>query len=73
MTWLLCHFVKVIYFLPAQAEPRVVQTVPYSVGTNTDVDGDAATKLRQLAQLRDSGVITEADFQTKKDELLSRM
>jgi hypothetical protein len=30
--------------------------------------------LRQLAQLRDSGVISEADFQKKKeDDLLSRM
>jgi Short C-terminal domain len=29
--------------------------------------------LRQLAQLRDSGVITEADFQAKKDDLLTQI
>ncbi len=34
---------------------------------------DAATKLRLLAQLRDSGVITEADFQAKKDDLLTQI
>jgi hypothetical protein len=29
--------------------------------------------LRQLAQLRDSGVITEDDFQAKKEDLLSQI
>jgi hypothetical protein len=30
-------------------------------------------KLRRLAQLPDSGAITEAEFQTKKNDLLSRI
>jgi hypothetical protein len=34
---------------------------------------DATVKLRRLAQVRDSAVITEADSQVKKNELLSRM
>jgi hypothetical protein len=35
---------------------------------------DATVRLRsRLAQLRDSGVITEADLQAKKNELLSRL
>lgn len=73
VTWLLCHFVKVTFFQPAQKEPRQIETIPYAVGLNPETDGDTVTKLRQLAQLRDAGVITEADFQSKKDDLLSRM
>ncbi len=34
---------------------------------------DAAARLRQLPELRSSGVITEEEFETKKRELLSRM
>ncbi|HLG71885.1 MAG TPA: SHOCT domain-containing protein [Chloroflexota bacterium] len=34
---------------------------------------DEATKLRQLAALRDAGAIREADFEGKKNELLARM
>jgi hypothetical protein len=34
---------------------------------------DATVKLRRLAQLRDAGVITEAEFQVKKDELLTQI
>jgi hypothetical protein len=30
-------------------------------------------QIRQLAELRDSGILTEAEFQAKKAELLSRM
>jgi hypothetical protein len=30
-------------------------------------------EIRNLAELRDSGILTEAEFQTKKGELLSRM
>jgi hypothetical protein len=33
---------------------------------------DATDKLRRLAQLRDSGAISEAEFQVKKNDLLSR-
>jgi len=36
-------------------------------------DEDVTVKLRRLAQLRDSGVISEADFQAKKNELLGRI
>ncbi len=34
---------------------------------------DPMDQLRKLAQLRDEGVITAAEFETKKSELLSRM
>ncbi|HUY09747.1 MAG TPA: SHOCT domain-containing protein, partial [Candidatus Dormibacteraeota bacterium] len=30
-------------------------------------------RIRQLAELRDAGVLTEAEFQSKKTDLLSRL
>lgn len=36
--------------------------------------GDSATdQLRKLAELRDAGVLTDEEFETKKQELLARM
>jgi putative oligomerization/nucleic acid binding protein len=74
LTWLLCHSVKTTFFQPAEvAQLRGVETTTTPMlGPESPAD-DAATKLRQLAQLRDSGVITEAEFQAKKDDLLSRI
>ena len=74
LTWLLCHFVKTTFFQPAEAQTRAVAAgamAPFG-GPQSNPD-DATTKLRQLAQLRDSGVITEAEFQVKKDDLLNRI
>jgi uncharacterized protein YacL len=72
LTWLLCHFVKTTFFQPAQAQqPRTETTAPM-VEPQLAAD-DVTTKLRQLAQLRDSGVISETDFEAKKDDLLSRI
>ena len=70
LTGLLCRTVKSAFFQPTASQP--------GPGTNTPmVDHeptaeDATVRLRRLAQLRDSGVITEAEFQAKKEELLSR-
>ena len=69
--WLLCRTVKVGFFQAAEPQSGPATTTP-TAGLEPAAD-DAATKLRQLAQLRDSGVITEADFQAKKDDLLSRI
>jgi len=71
LTYLLCRTVKTAFFQPAEAQPRSATTTPM-VSPDGAAD-DAATKLRLLAQLRDSGVITEADFQAKKDDLLSQI
>jgi uncharacterized protein YacL len=71
LTWILCHFVKTDLFESAEAQPRAETTTP-SVDPEATSD-DVTIMLRHLAQLRDSGVITECDFQTKKDELLSRI
>jgi hypothetical protein len=71
LTWLVCKTVKTAYFQPAEPQPGAAATTP-TVGPEPAAD-DAATKLRRLAQLRDSGVITEADFQAKKDDLLTQI
>ena len=82
LTWILCRFVKTASFEPAPpvAGPTLRSTGtiagPATTGQALDAesaDGDATVKLRQLSQLRDSGVITEADFEAKKADLLSRI
>jgi Short C-terminal domain len=71
LTWMLCRSVKAAFFEPAPSMPGPTTTTP---AVNPEPAGeDATVKLRRLAQLRDSGVITEAEFQAKKDELLSRI
>jgi hypothetical protein len=71
LTWLLCRTVKAAFFESAESQPGPAATTP-TVGPEPPAD-DAATRLRQVAQLRDSGVITEAEFQAKKDELLTQI
>jgi Short C-terminal domain len=71
LTWLLCRTVKTAFFQSAESQPGQATTTP-ATGAGPAAD-DAATKLRLLAQLRDSGVITEADFQAKKDDLLTQI
>ena len=72
LTYILCKFVKATLFEPDEAQPGKETTATPKGGSEPAVD-EPTTKLRQLAQLRDSGVITEAEFQAKKDELLSRI
>jgi len=71
LTWLLCRTVKTGFFESAEPQPGPATTTP-TVGPEPPADG-AVTKLRQLAQLRDAGVITEAEFQAKKDDLLTQI
>jgi hypothetical protein len=71
LTGLLCRTVKAAFFQPAEPQPGSPTTTPTAF-PEPEAD-DAATKLRRLAQLRDSGVISEADFQARKDDLLSRL
>lgn len=58
LTWILCRFVKTASFEPTAAPVTTAPTVDLEPAVE-----DATVKLRQLAQLRDSGVITEAEFQ----------
>jgi hypothetical protein len=60
LTGILCKVVKTTFLEPAVSQRHLEWTPPILL-SEVEV-GDPATKLRQLAQLRDSGVITEADF-----------
>ncbi|HMK98178.1 MAG TPA: SHOCT domain-containing protein [Acidimicrobiales bacterium] len=71
LTWILCRFVKTASFEPV--EPSAALTTTSPTDSSEAPAEDATVTLRRLAQLRDSGVITEADFQGKKSELLSRI
>jgi putative oligomerization/nucleic acid binding protein len=53
--------------------PMAGPTTTTSTGELDPAGADATVTLRRLAELRDSGVITEAEFQAKKDDLLSRI
>ncbi len=71
LTALLCKTVKTAYFQAAESQAGSATTTP-----TADLEPaaeDATAKLRRLAQLRDSGVITEAEFQAKKDDLLTQI
>ena len=65
LTGIVCSFVKTASFEPAVARPA--PSVP-AAGPD-----DAAAKLVRLAQLRDAGAITEAEFEAKKADLLTRI
>jgi len=68
VTGILCSFVKTASFEPAESTTGFAPTAGYP-----RMADDATVKLRQLAQLRDSGAITDAEFQAKKNDLLSRI
>ncbi len=71
LTWLLCRTVKTGYFESAEPQPGSATATP-TAGHEPAAE-DATVKLRRLAQLRDAGVITEAEFQAKKDDLLTQI
>ena len=74
LTWVLCRFVKAVSFESATSSVAATTPAPAMPPLLTpEVPDDATVKLRRLAQLRDSGVITEAEFQAKKVELLDRI
>ena len=49
------------------------QTPPQPVATTADLDASAMriTKLKELAALRDAGILTEAEFQSEKARILA--
>jgi delta 1-pyrroline-5-carboxylate dehydrogenase len=50
---------------------QVANTAPDSSPTTTT--NDHVTQLQQLAQLRDAGILTDEEFASKKQEILSRI
>lgn len=61
--------------LPPRGLPAHVPAVPaYRTSTEPTTDSDTVFhQLRQLGELRDSGVVTQEEFDTKKAELLARL
>jgi len=70
LTWILCRFVKAAAFETSESTAVRPTITPAELGSAAD---DAATALRRLGQLHDSGVITDDEFQEKKADLLSRI
>lgn len=71
LTGMLCNFVKTTAFQTDEAKTGSATTTPM-VGAEPGPD-DATVKLRRLAQLRGTGAISDAEFEAKKKELLSRI
>ncbi|TQM57969.1 SHOCT domain-containing protein [Humibacillus xanthopallidus] len=53
----------------AEPPPQQYAPPPEPAEENTGVDLDA---LKQLGELRDAGVLTEAEFQVQKERILAR-
>lgn len=45
----------------------------YLIATGPSTDATPGTQLRELARLRDDGIITADDFETAKAEVLGRL
>lgn len=54
------------------ADPAPPASAP-EVGARSSSGDDVIEQIRKLGQLRDAGVVTEAEFEAKKAELLSRL
>ncbi len=55
----------------AAAQPAPAAALPAMPGPGSPGMGDKLTQLKQLGELRDSGVLTDAEFETQKAQLLS--
>jgi hypothetical protein len=61
---------------PPQAAPtasNVSQPAPQESPQRPAASDDVTEKIRKLAELKDSGILTEEEFQSKKKELLSEL
>jgi hypothetical protein len=64
--------------LKAQMAPVLSQLPKLQLNSNQAVASNNATtsvadEIRKLAELREEGILTDAEFQAKKTELLARM
>jgi len=75
LTSQVCNFVKSGFQRPQSAPVEAVlsaaRTTP--IPLQQAISDDAAAKLRQLPALRETGAITEEEFEAKKRELLNRL
>lgn len=64
--------VPVTWAAPPPEKPSAFR-VPVSVAGPSSAPVDPAQRLQQLADLRDRGAITQAEYEAKKAELLARL
>lgn len=55
------------------ADPRSLGEPPEPTGQAQESSGSFSERLRELAELRDSGLLTSEEFEAKKRDLLDRM
>jgi hypothetical protein len=60
-------------FLALATAVRAAMASPSAAVTPEASGDDVMSKLRQLAELRDAGIVTSDEFEAKKAELLSRL
>ena len=75
LTGIVCSFVRAGFRRP-KATVDLARAVPLSTASTVSqpaLAADPAAALRQILELRDAGAITQAEFDEKKRELLSRI
>jgi hypothetical protein len=55
----------------AQQEPQQYQAAPPAIPAQADDMDARIEQLEKLAQLRDQGILTDAEFQSQKQQLLT--
>jgi hypothetical protein len=55
------------------AEPEYAQAPPPAAPASSGMSEDSMAKLKQLAELHDSGVLTDAEFEVQKQKILEGM
>ncbi len=58
---------------PQPTPPQAQADPPHSGSSGSMTAGDLASGIRQLSDLRDRGLLTESEFQTRKASLLSKV
>ncbi len=58
---------------PQQQQPMPSQAPSQQASQPTGTSSDVTEQIRKLGELRDQGILTEEEFQTKKKELLGRL
>jgi hypothetical protein len=72
VTWIRARTTTSKKLVPKDALPHVAPTHQSLVAPTSGSD-DIPTKIRELAELKERGILTSAEFEAKKTELLARM
>lgn len=64
---------EIVTFISAAIEQAKMKNGQYILQQPVSSQLDVADRIKKLAELRDSGIITEEEFDQKKSELLDKM